>query len=853
VALKIVPELFSTSTDGVNRLKREAEVLASLNHSNIAAIYGFEDERALVLEFVDGLTLADRLLHGPLPLDEAVSIAGQIAAALSAAHERGIIHRDLKPSNIKLRPDGTVKVLDFGLAKVFADEPGGDPNETTVSIHQTRTGVVMGTAAYMSPEQARGLVVDKRTDIWAFGCVLFEMLTGRRVVEASTLADALSQVVARDPDWSLLPPQVPPAIVALLQQCLERDPRQRVGDIAAASFVLKDVRALSTGERPRIRVHAGASWTRVAAFSAAALAAGAALALVSVRLFERPPAAPVTRTMITSSPKARLAVDGADRSLAITPDGSRVVYLGSEKTQIFVRSFDSIEPTPIVTTDNLLRGIFLSPDGRWVGYFESNTTLRKVPITGGSPVTIYAGDSPSRGAVWAPDNTIVFATASSDTGLLRISADGGAITVLTRPKPELGEVDHVFPSFVPGTSTLIFSIASMSGRPPRIAALDLESGAWKTVLEGAAEALYLPTGHLLHTAGTALRAVPFDVKRLEARGAPVTVVSRVIAGTLGSAEYAISQNGTLIYFDAGGPTEPVRSLVWVNRRGQETPAGVDTDGAGHPRLSPDGTRLVFVDTADLFLWDFQRRRRTRLTFAPQQDWFPVWMPDGKRLVFGSARGGGLPNLYMQNADGTGEAERLTDSPHLQQPTGVTPDGRAVVFHDIRGSVQLLPLAAPRAAVTLVETPLEERNAAVSPNGRWLVYEGEGEGRPGRLEIFVRRFPTGSGQWQVSSAGGVHAVWSGDGRELFYRESTGAVMSVAVDADANTWSSAAPVKLFDGPYLVRTNDLGRHYDVSRDGQRFLMISLRPADPSAEPLHVVVVQNWIAELQRLVPAD
>jgi serine/threonine-protein kinase len=577
------------------------------------------------------------------------------------------------------------------------------------------------------------------------------------------------------------------------------------------------------------------------------------VAFLLIRLLDRPPAGPITRTTIVSTPRARLAADGADQSVAITPDGSRVVYLGTEKTQIFVRSLDAIEPTPIVTTDNLLRGIFLSPDGQWVGYFESNTILKKVPITGGSPVTVLAGDSPSRGAVWAPDDTIVFATGSSDTGLMRISAHGGPVTVLTRPKSDGDEFDHVFPSLLPDARRLLFTVTARGGRPSRVAALDLDGGAWKTVIEGGGHPRYLPSGHLLHTAETALRAVPFDAARLEVRGAPVTIVPRVLVNPLGSAEFSVSGNGTLVYFDATESIDPVRSLVWVDRRGQSTPLEVTDGRIGHTRLSPDGTQLVFFDSGDLFLWDFQRHRRTRLTFTSQMDWYPVWMPDGKRLVFGSWRGGGLANLYMQNADGTGEAERLTNSPDMQHPTSVTPDGSAVVFYSARGSLQLLPLMPPRVPVTLVETPLEERNGAVSPDGRWLAYEGEGEGRPGRLEIFVRPFPTGSGHWQVSTAGGVHAVWSRTGSELFYRESSGAVMSVAVDADAKTWSSAAPIKLFDGPYLVRTNDLGRNYDVSPDGERFLMVAPRPPNPSAEPLHVVVVQNWIAELKRLVPGD
>jgi Tol biopolymer transport system component/predicted Ser/Thr protein kinase len=852
VALKILPEPFSADAQRLSRFKREAEVLAALNHSNIGAIYGFEEDRALVLELVDGPTLADHLVRGALPIEEATSIARQIAAALSAAHELGIVHRDLKPSNIKLRADGTVKVLDFGLARVFSpNERDGDPSLSTI----TQTGVVIGTAAYMSPEQARGLTVDKRTDIWAFGCVLYEMLTGRCAFDGGTLADTLALVVSRDPDWSLLPGNLPRSISALVRQCLEREPRERIGDMAVAAFVLKDPRPASGVDVSRdssMRLVTGtrSSWVRLAAVSGLALVIGAALTLAAMRLTSRRPPG-VTRTTIATYLPAQFSLDAADRSVALTPDGTRIVYLGNDKTQIFVRALDSLEPIPIVTAASLLRGLFISPDGQWVGYFESNTTLKKVAITGGPSVTIHAGDSPSRGAVWMRDHTIVFGTGSTDTGLLRVSADGGPVTVLTRPKPALGEFDHVHPSSLPDGRRMLFTISAPGGASPRVALFDPETGEWKRILEGSADAIYLPSGHLLHAVGETLRAVAFDLTALETRGAAVTVVPHLVSS--GPTDFAVAENGTLIYVDGRGPIAPPRSLVFVDRRGRETPLTSPAETVQHPRISPDGARVIYNTAGDLLLWDVARSRQTRLTFAPQQDWSPVWMPDGKRMVFGSWRGGGLANLYMQTLDGGSDAERLLDSPEMHHPTGVTPDGSAVVFHDVRGSVQLLPLAPPRTPITLVETPLEERNAVVSPDGRWLAYEGEGEGRPGQIEIWVRRFPKGAGQWQVSSSGGVHAVWARSGRELFYRATDGSLMAVPVEAVADRWSSGAPLKLFNGPYLLRTNDLVRHYDVSPDGQRFVMVKLQAPDPAEVAPHIVVVQNWVEELNRLVPVD
>ena len=826
VAIKVLPTSLAADPDRLARFQREAEVLASLNHPNIAAIYGLEesgDTRALVMELVEGATLADRIAQGPIPIDEAMPIARQIAEALEAAHEQGIIHRDLKPANVKVRPDGTVKVLDFGLAKLN-DRNGPNvsnaPNAlsmspTITSPAMTLGGMILGTAAYMSPEQARGKQVDKRADIWAFGCVLYEMLTGRRPFEADDVSPTMARVLEREPDFDALPASVSARVRQALRLCLRKDPKQRAADIRDVRLALEG--AFETAGSQAAAAVVAPLWRRVATLTAGALvvaALGGALVWLAMRPADPVPPR-VSRLPIAFSGASALTIGGADRDLAITPDGSRVLYVGNRGTQLFVRALDALEPVAVFT--GTPRGPFVSPDGQWIGFVDNNTSLKKVAVTGGPAVTLATLDAGTpRGATWGPDDTIIFATATLATGLQRAGAAGGSTTVLTRPDRAHGEADHLWPELLPGGRAVLFTITAVTGGldAAQVAILDLQTGMRTIIVRGGSHAHYVPSGpgspkraereggHLVYAAEGTLRAVPFDLARLETRGTPVPVVPDVVTTAAGAVDAVVASDGTLAYVSAGrgvtGANAP-RTLVWVDRQGRETPIPAPPRAYTYPRLSPDDTRVVVYandQEQDLWLWDLARATLTRLTFEPAQDSNPVWTPDGRRLLFNSTRAG-ESNLYVQAADGTGSATRLTEGANAQYPTGTTAQGTRVVFtettptraRDLRllkltptpetaGQGRGEPVEPPRVE-PLLETRFDERGGIVSPDGQWLAYESNSSGR---YEIYVRPFPNvGDGQWQVSNAGGVQPLWARNGQELIYVSLTGALMRVGCRA------------------------------------------------------------------------
>jgi serine/threonine-protein kinase len=626
VAIKVLPYAFTSDPEHLARFKREARLLAALNHPHIGAIYGYEESEgvyALVLELVEGPTLADRLTTGPLPVKEALELAQQIAEALEAAHEHGIVHRDLKPANIKVRADGTVKVLDFGLAKALDPSPSAtdvSQSPTITSPAATRMGMVMGTAAYMSPEQAHGKAVDKRADIWAFGCVLYEMLTGRRAFEGESVSDTLAAVFRGQPDWTALPYETPSPIRALLRRCLDRDPRERIADLGAALFLIKEYGTLEAG--PVEGEPARATRRRVAVVGAAALLVGAAAAGTGVWIATRPDAPPlVTRTIVTTSDAAALNLQGDASNVAITPDGTRVVYGGTN--QLIVRALDRLDPT-VLGGIGAPRTIFMAPDGQWVGFFDGNASLKKVPITGGPAVTLAATDGTApRGATWSEDGTIIYATQTRATGLHRISSAGGTPAVLTKPDHARGEADHFWPEFLPGGQRVLFTITASSGVSDnaQVAVLDLRTGTYKTVIRGGQHAHYVSTGHLVYGAADTLRAVPFDLGRLEVTGPPVPIIESVVTTSDGGLEMALAVTGTLVYVP-GRDIATQRLLVWVDRMGREEPVATQPRAYIYPRIAPDGSRVA-VDISDrerdIWIWDIARETLTRLTFNPSPD------------------------------------------------------------------------------------------------------------------------------------------------------------------------------------------------------------------------------------------
>ena len=897
VAIKVLPEAFAQDADRLARFEREAKTLAALNHPHIAAIYGFEKSggaNALVMELVEGPTLAELLERragpsGPagLPIDEALPIAKQIAEALEAAHEQGIIHRDLKPANVKVRPDGTVKVLDFGLAKAMEPPSGSSPSvsmsPTITTPAMTQAGMILGTAAYMSPEQARGKTVDKRADIWAFGCVLYEMLTGQRAFGGDDVSDVLASVLAREPDWARLPATLSPALGTYVRRCLQKDPRQRVQAIGDVRLAIEG--AFETAVPQAAAPVVVAQWRRVALISAAAAIAGGAIVGTLVWVATRP-AAPVpprvSRLPLAPSGAAALSINGNDRDLAITPDGSRVVYVGNNGTQLFVRALDALEPVAVFT--GTPRGPFVSPDSQWIGMVDVNNILKKVAVTGGPAITLATLDNAPRGATWAADETIIVATSDPTTGLQRVAAAGGPATVLTRPDRAQGEGDHLWPELLPGGRAVLFTVTAQTGGldAAQVAVLDLQAGTWKVLVRGGSHAHYVPSGpglptragreggHLVYAAAGTLRAVPFDLARLETRGTPVPVVPDVVTTAAGALDAVVAGDGTLAYVSGVAAAGAQRTLVWVDRQGRETPIPAPLRAYTYPRLSPDGTRIaVYADDQeqDLWLWDLARTTLTRLTFEPRQDLTPVWTPDGRRLVFSSERAG-PQNLYMQAADGTGSATRLTESANAQNPSAITADGTRVLFHELttgRRDMRLLTLTPTRPTAgqgrgepvepphvePLLETRFEERGGIVSPDGRWLTYESNSSGR---FEIYLRPFPNvGDGQWQVSNAGGVQPLWARSGRELFYIAPDGALLTVPVEPRGTIWSAGTATKLVEGRYYTGRNvNVSRHYDVSPDGQRFVMVKTGGGtDQTAAPASLIVVQHWVEELKRLVP--
>jgi serine/threonine-protein kinase len=890
VAIKVLPESVVHDPDRLARFQREAQVLASLNHPNIAHLHGLEESggiRALVMELVEGEDLS-RKIEGQrakgigLPLDEALPIAKQIVDALEAAHEQGVIHRDLKPANIKVRPDGTVKVLDFGLAKAMdpvaqAFGPAGSvgspeglrydsPTVTTPAM--TQAGVILGTAAYMSPEQARGKPVDRRADIWAFGCVLYEMLTGTRAFEGDNVSETLARVIEREPDWARLPATLSPALRTYITRCLQKDPRQRVQAIGDVRLALEG--AFEAAVAQTVAPAVAAPRRGIPLVGAAIVASGAlvgTLVWIGMRSGEPAPP-PVSRTQVAPSGAAALSIYWLNRDLALTPDGSRLVYVGNRGTQLFVRALDALEPVAVFTGQP--SGPFVSPDGHWIGFLDGRGLLKKVAVAGGPAVTVATLDTAGpTGATWGPDDAIIFATASVETGLQRVSAGGGPMTVLTRPDRAQGEADHFWPEMLPGGRALLFTITALTGGldAAQVAVLDLQTGKHRVLLRGGTHAHYVPSGHLIYAAAGSLRAVPFDLARLETRGTPVTVVPDVVTTINGGVDAVVAGNGTLAYV-AGTVEGAARTLVWVDRQGHETPIGAPPRPYLFPTLSPDGTRVaVYANDQehDVWLWDLGRTTLTRLTFTPGIDGIMVWTPDGRRMIFTSERTG-VRNLFWQAADGSSAVEPLTESSNTQYPTGVSPDGRRLIFTEenprTNNDVMRIELdglrpstgsgrgehVEPRRVSPLVQSPLNERNGILSPDGRWLAYEANDTGR---FEVYVRPYPdVNSGHWEVSNAGGTRPIWTRSGKELIYVSPTGALMRVGV-AQSPAWAATTPTLVVKEGYYTNPSWWGRSYDISADGQRFLMIKEGATDGTAAPPSIIVVQHWVEELKRLVP--
>jgi serine/threonine-protein kinase len=873
VAIKVLPDHFAADPERLARFEREAQLLASLNHLHIAQIYGLEraaGTSAIVMELVEGDTLASRIAArretGPTPsgsglaLDQVLAIATQIADALEAAHERGVIHRDLKPSNIKITPDGVVKVLDFGLAKMLAPvtslSPGrgeGATHSPTLSMAATAQGVILGTAAYMSPEQAKGRMVDKRTDVWAFGCVLYEMLAGRRAFDGDDVSEVLASVLAREPDLAALPDPVPGRVRQALRACLQKDLKRRARDIGDVRMAMEGAfespapASAAASGLPHPPARRGVMVPVALALLAGAVAAGVATWALAPALEPR-----VARFVVGTPATTPLSFSAAARDIAISPDGTKVVYTGAGPSGfgLYVRPVDRLESMLLASGAT---SPVISADGAWVLFFGADQTWKKVSMLGGPAVTLWSSRSAPRGASWGPDDAIILSH-SAVPGLFSGRASGvGEPEPLTVPDAQF----HYWPDILPEGRGVLFTIsagAATGSRNDQIAVLDSRTHSQKVLVQGGSHARYAATGHIVYAVDGTLRAVPFDLDRLEVTGDPVPVLEGVMTKPSGAANFDLSANGTLVYVAAGGTGLERRTLVWVDRTGREEAIPAPPRAYLYPRISPDGKKValdVRDEQSDIWIWDLPRETLTRLTFDPGLDRTPVWSPDGTRLAFSSERGrSSQANVYSQASDGTGPVERLTESATLQFPTAFSPDGRQLLLWEIGNAtgrdVAVVALDNDRTVTPLLQTSFFEENAEVSPDGRWLAYQSN---ESGQYEVYVRPFPdVEGGRWLVSNGGGTRPAWSRDGRELFYLVEPGRVMTVPIQP-GRTFTYGNPQVVFDGPYVA--GNAARTYDVSPDGKRFLMIK-RAAGAGDEPQPaLILVQNWLEELKRLVP--
>jgi len=873
VALKVLPELFTIDPERVARFEREAKVLAQLNHPNIAQVYGFEPSSlghaAIAMELVEGPTLEDLIREqraeagSGLPFDRALAIARQIAVALEVAHDQGIIHRDLKPANIKVRDDGTVKVLDFGLAKAFASDAEAQQsavsNSPTLTARSTQLGMIIGTAAYMSPEQAKARPVDRRADVWAFGVVFFEMLAGRRAFEGDDVSDVLASVLKSEPDWTVLPADLPAPARRLLRRCLEKDPRKRLRDIAEGLLQLDEGLASGsttstiTAAIPATPVDRWRGFLqRWGAIGLTAVAT--ALIVAAIGRWKTPEVVPpiVARSLHVPPSGAPMLVSIAYPDVAISGDGRLTAYsvsgAGGSAT-VYLRPADQLDAAPVRGAQPAVAPFF-SPDGQWIGFIDQadQTQIKKVPVLGGPPIAITKFREQIAGTAWMDDG-IVFGTRN---GPLHFVANaGGEAIPLTAV--DSGEAMHAWPSAVPGTSVVLFAAGQPSARglDGQLGAFDRKSGRSVRLNIAGLRPQYIGSGHIVYaTEDGSLRAIRFDPARLEVTGTPVPVLEGVGVKASGAANFAISANGHLVH-TSGGSMEATRTLVWVDRSGRETPIAAPARNYFYARISPDGTRLsldVRDAEEDIWIWDLRRETLARLTDKPGPDQYGLWTRDS-RIVFNSSTAA-RTELFHHRPDGVGQPQQITDTKEanlLPFPNAITPDGKHVIFRAAVGGGKndlfLAEMSGGKHVTKLLGSEHDERNAALSPRGDYMLFESDMSG--GRVEVYVRPFPDVDRlQIKVSTDGGQEPMWSQTGREIFYL-ADGKLIAVPVTITSSGLDLGKPTPLFDtADYFF--GGAGRNYDVSADGARFVMVK-NPANQTTATRPITIVLNWIEELR------
>jgi serine/threonine protein kinase len=852
VALKVLPDSFVHDPDRLARFQREAKVLASLNHPNIAHIHGLEESdgvRALVMELVEGEDLAQRLARRAIPIDEALPIAKQIAEALEAAHEQGIIHRDLKPANIKVRPDGTVKVLDFGLAKnAGVSAPSTDDSPTTIAA--TFSGVILGTAAYMAPEQARGRQVDRRVDIWAFGVLLHELLTGRRLFGGEDLASTLARVLQEQPDVSDAPPEVRP----LLAKCLEKDPKRRLRDIGDFELLIG---APSSSTSTHV---APTRWPWMLA-TAIGVAASAAFAV----LWLREPAPQSQQIQFALEPPPATRFNNGPNAMTPSPDGRFIVFGAGDSPDssvLWLRSLDTLASRPLLGTEGG-SFTFWSPDSKSLA-FTAGGKLKRIAIMGGPAVTLAdsTGGPVTPIGTWNQDGVILF---GSNQGLRRVSASGGESTLLTRTDSGQKEAGHGFPQFLPDGKRFLYFVQSTDAEVQGVYVSSLDAPERRQrIMRTASKAFYAPPragygGYLLWLQDQTLLAQRFEADEMRLLGEPVAIAEDIAFGQIGPvrAAYWVSDAGVLVYF--GGAALEQRRIMWMSREGRPLGEAVPADRFGSLALSPDNQQVAFERTVrdtrgatakqDVWLWAFDAKRMTKLTFDTQRDLYPVWSPDSRRIAFVSDRVDGIPQIYRKEASG-GDDERLTDGPNGKITMDWSRDGRYLLYREVSRQTGMdlwaLPLEGPTALkpFPVLNDRFNEGGGRFSPDGKWLAYNSN---ETGVFQIYVRAFPPtasrSSEKWQISQTGGLDVRWRGDGRELYWVTQDGQILAADIETRSGRVQSGTPHELFTAPIYVATSG---SFDVTPDGQRFLLLLF--ASQAEGSIRLNVVSNWQVSLSK-----
>jgi serine/threonine-protein kinase len=848
VALKVLPLEAVGDTERLRRFVQEARAASSLDHPNIAVVHEFAEHEGvhfIVMQFFQGDTLRKRI--GLMKISEALGFAIQMANALSAAHAVGIVHRDLKPENVFVTEQGVVKLLDFGVAKLIEPLDLEDTPTRQQDAPLTGSQHVVGTAAYMSPEQADGRKVDARSDVFSFGSVLYEMVTGRRAFEGTGFS-AIAAAVLRDEPAPLRKslPEAPLELERILARALRKDPERRFQSMRELKIALEDLRSeVDTGVAVAAMDRAGPQPSRSWVWATGAgVLTTAALATV-VAWILRPvsdPSSAALRAVLPLTPAE--ALTGLDfPSMAFSPDGRSLVYVVREDRQrLHLRALDKNEGVPIAGTEGA-RSPFFSPSGEWIGFFAGGK-LKKVSVRGGAPIELCNAANP-HGASWGSDDNIVFAPVAYG-GLFEVSSSGGTPRAVSTLDAGSGERAHRWPDILPGAKAMLFTAWRQSG-PEGGQIILQESGERRVLIQGGTSARYAPSGHIVYARAGTLMAVPFDSERLEVTGPAVTMVDGVSESTIGASQFDFSRLGWLVYVP-GTVASSERKLVLVDRKGEIEPLPLPPGAYSSPRYSPDGKRLALeiVDPRnDIYLYDFEGGTMNRLTFASSNT-FPVWTPDGRHVAFQSNQAGTL-NLYWKTADGSGPDERLTTSDHIHNPHAFSPDGKFLAYHEVHPAtgrdLWIVPVSGDRTPIPFLSTNANEGTSAFSPDGRFIAYTSD---ESGRMEVYVRPFPAeGDLRWQISTEGGAQPVWSRSGKELFFLRDH--QMMAAPISTEGTFVHGKPILLFEGRFdkpFDRPN-----FDVTPDDKGFIMVKMMEPEASATQLNLVI--DWFAELERRVP--